>query len=376
VEESAVAFRFFALKRSSLDFASFGPESLTNSEPDSHRVALKLASSRATNPTTEPSHLQLLLRRLGTGSPKMSMRRRNVKRVAIVAGLVLIRAVSSLPAALAQTDSPKPDNVILPSGTKIELAVTAPVWMRTARPGDALYTQVDFPAISGKSIAIPSGTYVQGTILSITRPSHFKSHAEIQALFSTLIFANGYAVPLPALPSVAAPAQDSSPSAKPPAPSVMKLNIDVNTSNDLLLDDGAQFNIVLASPLSLDPAQIAAANAVSRPVDLGALKSATLCRPTPGTPGSPGTPGTPDTVIPGTPGTPPITIPGGPGMPDTVIPGTPATPPTVIPGSPGTPGTPGFPGRSCPRAPLVTSSELVSTSQPQRAAAKTSPNNP
>ena len=249
------------------------------------------------------------------------------------------------------------------------------MWSRTAKAGDSLYTQVDFPVITGNSVAIPAGTYVQGTILSITKPSHFKSRAEIQALFTTLIFADGYAVQLPALPSIAAATQNAAGTASAPtsrlpsAPSVMRLTIGVSYSNDLLLDNGTQFDITLASPLTLAANQIAAANALSHSFDVGQLKSATLCRPTPGTPG---TPGTPDTVIPGSSGTPSTTIPGGPGMPDIVIPGTPATPPTVIPG---TPGSPGSPGQSCPRPPIVTSSELVSTPQPQ-SATSASPSNP
>ena len=300
-----------------------------------------------------------------------------MKQVAIFAGLVLICTAGSIPAALAQIDPSNPAPTVLPSGTNIELAVTAPVWMRTARPGDALYTQVDFPVIAGKSIAIPAGTYLQGAILSITRPSRFKGRAEVQALFTTLIFANGYAVQLPPLPSVAASAPNAAqtPASAPPSPSVMKLTIDVSSSNDLLLDNGTQFDIKLASPLSLDTTQIAAANAASHPLDLAQLKSATLCRPTPAAPGTPGTPGTPDTVIPGSPGTPSTTVPGAPGQPDIVIPGTPATPDTVIPGTPGTPGTPGFPGRACPRAPIVTSSELLPTPQPQ-SASTASPSHP
>jgi hypothetical protein len=136
----------------------------------------------------------------------------------------------------------------------------------------------------------------------------------------------------------------------------MNLTIDVSASSDLLLDNGAQFDVTLAAPLSLNSKQLADAIVVSHPVDLGQFKSATQCRPTPGTPGSPGTP---DTVIPGSPGTPDTTVPGGPGMPDIVIPGTPPTPPTVIPGSPG---TPGFAGQACPRAPIVISSVPVAAS--------------
>jgi hypothetical protein len=290
-----------------------------------------------------------------------------VKRVSIVAGLIsLMCAAGQVSAALAQTSTPTADSTTLPAGTKIELAVTAPVWARSAKPGDTLYSQVDFPVLAGKSIAIPAGTYVQGQIFSITRPTRFKGHAEIQVLFSTIIFANGYAVQLPALPSAAttfAPIGASGSSAiTTPAPVVMQLTVSVSSANDLLLDNGSQFDVSLVSPLSLDSHQVAAAIAASRPADLGQFKSATLCRPTSGTPG---TPGSPDTVIPGSPGTPSITIPGGPGMPDTVIPGTPATPDTVIPGSPG---TPGFPGSSCPGSPIVVSSEPLIASPSSSAA--------
>jgi hypothetical protein len=288
-----------------------------------------------------------------------------VKRIELIASLAFFLCAAGQ-SAIAPAQSTNPDSTLLPAGTKIEIVVTAPVWARTAKAGDALYAQVDFPVITGKSIAIPAGTYVQGSILSIARPSRFKSRAEIHVLFTMLIFGNGYAVPLPSLPSVAGPVSDGSDAvpASPAAaaPAAMKLNVDVSASNDLLLDNGTQFDLVLASPLALDANQVAAANAATRPFDLGAIKSATLCRPTSGTPG---TPGTPDTVIPGSPGTPSITIPGAPGQPDTVIPGTPASPDTVIPGSPG---TPGFPGQSCPRAPLVISSELLPAPSPPNTA--------
>jgi hypothetical protein len=280
-----------------------------------------------------------------------------MKRVARSVGFAFIACtVGRGLTSLAQTDPRSTDLTTLPAGTKIELAVNAPVWARTAKTGDALYTQVDFPVTAGNAIAIPSGTYVQGTIQSVARPSRFKGRAQIQALFTTVIFANGYAVQLPNLSDADNPAQpaayslQTSGALSSPTPTVMELTVNLSSANDLLLDNGTQFDIALAAPLSLDTKQIAASIPLSRPVDLGKFKSATLCRPTPGTPGSPGSP---DTVIPGSPATPGTTIPGGPGMPDTVIPGTPPTPPTVIPGIPG---TPGFPGRNCPASPIVISS--------------------
>lgn len=198
--------------------------------------------------------------------------------------------------------------------------------------------QVIFPASVDDSIAIPSGAYVQGKLLTVTKPTRKSNHAQIEVLFTKIIFANGYTISLPDAASGGS------------APSAATLTVQVSPANDLLLDNGAQIEMTLAAPLTLDTTQIAQALPLSRPVDPGRFRSATLCRPTPG---SPGTSGTSDTIIPGTPGTPSTTVPGGPGMPDIVIPGTPATPDTVIPGIPG---TPGFPGTSCPAAPMVTAS--------------------
>lgn len=261
-------------------------------------------------------------------------------RVAVVVALFAfgLIAIAQTGAAQAPTD---PQNtsaqITLPAGTAVELAVTAPIWARNAKAGDPLYMQVIFPAGVSDSIAIPAGTYVQGKLLSVTKPTRKNNRATIDVLFSKIIFANGYTVAL----------SDAASDVNAPAAT---LNVQASPSNDLLLDNGAQVEMTLAAPLSFDTAQIAQALPLSRPIDPGKFQSATLCRPTPGTPG---TPGTSDTIIPGTPGTPSTTIPGGPGMPDIVIPGTPSTPDTVIPG---TPGTPGFAGTSCPAPPMVTAS--------------------
>jgi hypothetical protein len=256
-----------------------------------------------------------------------------------------------------------PAIITLESGTKIELALIVPVWAKAAKPGDPIYTQTNFPVVGNPGIAIPAGTWVQGKIESVTKPTRKSSRAELQILFQKIIFANGYSIALPDIAPASQSAQTAVPSsAMSNAAStaiVTDVTVEASPANDLLLDNGAQVEITLAAPLVLDATKVANALPLSHPPEPGKFKSATLCRPTPGEPGTPGTPGSPDTVIPGSPGTPSITIPGGPGMPDTVIPGTPATPDTVIPGSPGTPGTPGTPGIVCPAAPIVISSVPV-----------------
>ncbi len=244
--------------------------------------------------------------------------------------------------------------ITLPAGTKVELSVISPVRAKTAMAGDPLYTQTNFPVTAGAQVAIPPGTWVQGTLEKITRPTNRTARAELEVIFRKIVFANGYTVLLPAdAPNGAVNA--ASTAASPPATPTLTttavlLTVDVSVANDLLLDNGAPVEMTLAAPLALDSGQVAAAQALSRAPGPTKFRTATQCVSTEGTPG---TPGTPDTVIPGSPGTPDTVIPGGPGMPDTVIPGTPATPATVIPGSPGTPDMPGI---SCPRAPLVVSS--------------------
>ena len=243
-------------------------------------------------------------------------------------------------------------SVILPAGTRVELLLTRPVWSIAAKAGDQIYAQTSFPVVAANAVAIPAGTYVEGTIENVTRPTRRTNRAEIDVLFTKIVFANGYVISLPAEPAQNNPtANNATPSSAPadPGKTLIAITIQVTTANDLLLDNGAQVEMTLGAPLALDAGQIARALPLSHTPQPGLMKSASQCAYIPGTPG---TPGTPDMVIPGSPGTPDTTIPGGPGMPDTVIPGTPATPATVIPGTPGMPGTP---GHACPPKPIVLS---------------------
>jgi hypothetical protein len=261
-----------------------------------------------------------------------------------------------------QTPASHPSaNVTLPAGTKVELVLTRPIWALPAKAGDPVYAETSFPTVSGGGMAIPAGTFVLGTIEEVTRPTRRSSRAELEVLFTKIIFANGFVVSLAGGTS-AIPAAAGEADAQPET--LIAITIQATTVNDLLLDNGAEIEMTLGAPLVLDAKQIALSIPLSHAPQPTQFQSATLCRPTSGTPG---TPGTPDTVIPGSPGTPSTTVPGGPGMPDITIPGTPATPDTVIPGMPGSPGSR---GTACPMKPMVISCALVqqsktsSTSQP------------
>lgn len=245
----------------------------------------------------------------------------------------------SLPASGAHDTSPQtsaapvPATITLPAGTRITLALVDPVWAKTVKARDAVYATTAFPVVSNGTMAIPPGTYVLGEIDAVTKPSWRDAHALFQMHFIKIIFANGYTLELESAPLQAATAT---------------VHVQVSSRNDVLLDNGAQFDMILQTPLALDANSVAQAVRRSQPLKFGATKSASMCRPIPATPG------TSDTVIPGTPGTPgtpDITIPGPDGTSTTIpgSPGTPGTSPTIIPGTPGTPEIP------CPAPPAVIS---------------------
>lgn len=267
--------------------------------------------------------------------------------VLLVASISPAQVTSDKPSSQSSTQVDTAQTVgliVVPPGTPVDLALTSPIWAKTAKPGDPVYAQTVFPVAADSQMAIPPGTYVAGRIDSLTRPGVFSPHASLQISFEKIVFANGYAITLPN-----APVHETLPLDVIPA--VATAYVQVGRDSTVLLDSGAQLQMIIQVSLAVDARRVASATQKSKSPRVAA--SAVECHPTPGTPG---TPGTPDTVIPGTPatpGTPDTVIPGGPGQPDIVIPGTPSipgTPDTIIPGTPGTLGTP---GTSCPALPVV-----------------------
>ncbi len=149
-------------------------------------------------------------------------------------------------------------SITLPPGTRVELAIIVPVWSQKARVGDPMYTQTYFPVATGGSVAIPAGTWVQGRIESIKLPTRKVRRAELQVLFTKIIFANGYTLSLPAPPNQTINAAQQA-TADGSAVTAAAITVEATSSNDLLLDNGAQIEMTLAAPLTLDTTQIASA---------------------------------------------------------------------------------------------------------------------
>lgn len=101
---------------------------------------------------------------------------------------------------LTKRESAKASNVVemtLPSGTKVPLVLKHAITTKTAKEGDPIYAETNFPVVQDGKIAIPPGTYVQGVISRITRPGRVKGRAELLVHFTSMIFPSGYTVLLP-----------------------------------------------------------------------------------------------------------------------------------------------------------------------------------
>lgn len=98
----------------------------------------------------------------------------------------------------AETPAPSaPETVTIPAGTKVPLVLKNAISTKSAKPGDPVYLQTNFPITANDEMVIPAGTYVQGVISKVTRPGRIKGRAELLMHFTTMIFPNGYTVALP-----------------------------------------------------------------------------------------------------------------------------------------------------------------------------------
>src|SRR6266513_3085112 len=257
-----------------------------------------------------------------------------MRQIVVAILLTAWASLSQQAAAQApQSDVPSPAQkagtqakpaIIVPAGTRVALALTSPIWARSANVGDAIHATTSFPVAIGNEMAIPPGTYVEGKIDALKPPGWFSNHAEFQLHFTKLVFANGYTVELPIVPKdlassatvpgstngmashLAAATNATRTSTIYVAAAVARVYVQVTPRNDILLDKGAPIEMLLQNPLSLDPDSVAAAISRSKPLQFTATKSSTKCMPTPGTPATsptviPGTSGTPGTVCPGPP---------------------------------------------------------------------------
>jgi hypothetical protein len=97
----------------------------------------------------------------------------------------------------AQAQQQSPANatrmVMVPAGTQIELTLSSPIRTKSTKAGDTVRAVTAFPVTVNTQLAIPAGTYVQGTVEKVGK-SGGPGGAGLQIRFTRMVFANGYAV--------------------------------------------------------------------------------------------------------------------------------------------------------------------------------------
>src|SRR5579864_7151413 len=117
--------------------------------------------------------------------------------------VLLIASVcaAQTPAPATSAPSSPPPSITVAPGTTIALTLLNPIRSKTTKPGDAVRAVVAFPVTVGTHVAIPAGTYAQGTVTAIASHGSHGQPPNVRIHFSSLLFANGYLANLDAVNS-------------------------------------------------------------------------------------------------------------------------------------------------------------------------------
>lgn len=95
------------------------------------------------------------------------------------------------PAGFKRLETPTAGSYTIQPGTRILLNMINSVSTKQAAVGDRIYLETAFPVLSGGTIVIPQGSWVQGTITSVKRPKRVKGRGELYIRFDSLTLPNG-----------------------------------------------------------------------------------------------------------------------------------------------------------------------------------------
>lgn len=220
-------------------------------------------------------------------------------------------AQNAPPAAPGQVaPAPSSPAIVVPIGTAIQLTLMSAVKSKSTKAGDTVRAVVAFPVTIGTQLAIPAGTFVDGSVIRVTAHPAGGQQPSFSVHFTRLVFSNGYSVALNGENTQAflLPAESSAPAnevaellpprlpgtrfamgeGQEPLPTLPTLpqvgpnpaviggavgggfaalvilmvvlaHHRVNNTDFVLYDAGWQFQMVLDSPVTLDAAQVAAA---------------------------------------------------------------------------------------------------------------------
>lgn len=124
-------------------------------------------------------------------------------RSSVTAALLIVCLVFSQLPASASAQAAQPATVTIAAGTVVPLTLVSQIKNKSSKPGDSIRAVVAFPVTVGTQIAIPAGTYVEGTLLSPAPKVKHQPDPGVRIHFTRLVFANGYSASLDATQTAA-----------------------------------------------------------------------------------------------------------------------------------------------------------------------------
>jgi type IV secretion system protein VirB10 len=91
---------------------------------------------------------------------------------------------------------PAASTITVPAGTAVPLTLMNPVKSKSTKPGDQVRAVVAFPVTVGSRLAIPTGTFVEGTVTQVSAQPLKNQAPTLRIHFTRLLFPNGYSVAL------------------------------------------------------------------------------------------------------------------------------------------------------------------------------------
>jgi hypothetical protein len=101
----------------------------------------------------------------------------------------------------AMVSASKPEQLIVPAGTRLPLLLRNGLNTRTAKQGDSVYFETAYPIAVNNRMAIPMGSFVRGEILEAKRPGRLKGRGEFRIALEQMTFPNCYTIELKAMPN-------------------------------------------------------------------------------------------------------------------------------------------------------------------------------
>ena len=133
-----------------------------------------------------------------SNSPFLATSIRTTRNAALAAFLFASLTCLGQDQQPAQTADSQPQTapnatVTIPAGTQLALVLTHPVQSRTIHRGDDIYAQITSPVTAENQVAIPPGTFVQGTVekLELNR-----GRGEVLLRSMAITFPDGYVAPV------------------------------------------------------------------------------------------------------------------------------------------------------------------------------------